>query len=430
MAAEGSCVNGGGPVIAFEHVSKQYRRYGKHSLREAISDLGRRLVPVPRGQTREAEVLWAVRDLSLTIHRARTWGIIGPNGAGKTTTLKLLSRVTRPTSGRVQVNGRVSALIELGAGFHPDLTGRENVFLNGTILGMRRQEIRRGFDAIVDFADLAPFIDTPVKYYSSGMYARLGFAVAAHTNPDVLLVDEVLAVGDYAFQQRCYKRMRSLQAQGTTILLVSHNLAAIADMCEEVVVLNHGQAVFQGSAPHAIAEYASVIRQSAISKEQIRVGQDAIAERLMTHEARFVSVRLTDISGRPVEVVAPGDCVRLLATVEFYADAVHPHFSCFVRDEQGHLIYDQTTLWQSAATPSYHKGQHATVAFELQMNVVKGLYGIGIDIHYEDLSCYYDRLETAATVFVDGEDGAKGVAQLDCRFVFDGPSLGDPVVGK
>ena len=280
------------PVINLNHVSKRYRRYQILSIRDAFSNIIRN-IPFTNHVNKDNDWFWAINDLDFKVMPGQTLGIIGPNGAGKTTTLKLLSRITQPTKGKIEVNGRVSALIELGAGFHPDLTGRENVFLNGTILGMTCREISARFDDIVDFANLHAFIDTPVKYYSSGMYARLGFSVAAHTNPDLLLVDEVLAVGDYSFQQQCYQRMRDLQKNGTTILLVSHNLAAINDICNEVIVLHRGTMVFQGPAVEGIAEYASLTRQNVQSKDGIKIGEDAIAQRVMTHQAKILEVKVT-----------------------------------------------------------------------------------------------------------------------------------------
>ena len=384
-----------------------------------MANLGKHLVIRPKEDTNPNAWFWAVEDLSFEIPRGITLGIIGPNGAGKTTTLKLLSWITKPTAGSVHVNGRISALIELGAGFHPDLTGRENVYLNGTILGMRRHEITDKYDAIVKFAELSRFMDTPVKYFSSGMYARLGFSVAAHTNPDVLLVDEVLAVGDYAFQQRCYEQMRILQDQGTTIVLVSHNLAVIAEVCEEVIVLYQGKSVFHGEPALAVAEYADLIRRKSTKKSDLEIGRDGIGMRLMTHGAEIVEVSLIDNEKKAISTIGSGKQVKLVATVLFHEDASHPNFSCFVRDERGRTIYDQTTSWQGIVTPSYKQGDSATITFVLDMNVIEGLYNIGIDLHYHDLSCYYDRLETAASVFVHGGQGAKGIADLNCKYIFE-----------
>lgn len=407
------------PLVSLNSVSKRYRRYGRTSLRESLSRIGGRILSPRHSAGRKGDWMWAVQDLSFNVTRGQTLGIIGPNGAGKTTTLKLLSRITTPTEGFLSACGRVSALIELGAGFHPELTGRENVLLNGTILGMKRAEIRERFDDIIAFSALENFIDTPVKYYSSGMYARLGFAVAAHTNPDVLLVDEVLAVGDFAFQQKCYSRMQELKSEGTTIILVSHNLKAISEVCEQTLVMNAGKSLFKGTTREALAEYADLIRSKSISKDRLPVGYDGIGNRAMTHAAKITGVELVDNAFRPIKCAESGEKVRLVATIEFDENVAGPHFSCFVRDEQGRLVYDQTTEWQGIDTPSFRKGQTAAVAFELEMNLVAGIYQIGIDLHYADLSCYLDRLETAAALMLVSGNGAKGTADLKCRFLLD-----------
>jgi ABC-type polysaccharide/polyol phosphate transport system ATPase subunit len=235
-------------TVVFEGVSKHYRLGALGTLRGTVASLASRGRDGPRD-------LWALKDVSFRVEPGESLGLIGPNGAGKTTALKLLSNITQPTSGRIHISGRTSSLIELGAGFHPELSGRDNIFLNGAILGLKRREIQRKLDEIVTFSELERFIDTPVKRYSSGMYVRLGFAVAAHVKPDVLLVDEVLAVGDASFRQRCIQRMRELQASGTTILFVSHNMHLMRDMCQTALLLHRGQAAGYGSASSIIAEY-------------------------------------------------------------------------------------------------------------------------------------------------------------------------------
>jgi ABC-type polysaccharide/polyol phosphate transport system ATPase subunit len=239
-------------VVEFDQVSKKYHLGGlRGSLREAIPNLARRLLR--RGTPRPE--LWALRDVSFRVSPGEALGIIGPNGAGKTTALKLATFVTRPTSGRIDTRGRASALIELGAGFHPDLTGRENIYLNGTILGLKRHEIKQRFDEIVAFSELEQFLDTPVKRYSSGMYARLGFSVAAHVNPDILIIDEVLAVGDVAFVAKCWQRMRDLQASGTTIVVVTHHLSMMRRLCNRALLLFRGEIVAEGSPQDVVATY-------------------------------------------------------------------------------------------------------------------------------------------------------------------------------
>jgi lipopolysaccharide transport system ATP-binding protein len=239
-------------AIRIDQLSKRYR-IGKHidrkgggrSFIKALNSPFNYLFSTLR-EASPNEVIWALKDVSIDIHRGDVVGIIGKNGAGKSTLLKILSRITEPTSGRAVVNGRVGSLLEVGTGFHPELTGRENVYLNGAILGMRKAEIDRKFDEIVDFAEVERFINTPVKRYSSGMYVRLAFSVAAHLEPEILLVDEVLAVGDISFQQKCLSRIKSLTESGMTILLVSHNMAAIQSSCKQAIYLENGRIVSNG----------------------------------------------------------------------------------------------------------------------------------------------------------------------------------------
>jgi ABC-type polysaccharide/polyol phosphate transport system ATPase subunit len=244
------------PGITFEHVWKRFRRTERHtSLRDLIPAL------VSRAVRREHELkrdeFWALRDVTLDARRGEALGIIGPNGAGKSTVLKLLTKILRPTEGRCELRGRVGALIEVSAGFHPDLTGRENVYLQGSIMGMKRAEIDRKFDAIVDFAGIPEFLETPVRRYSSGMNARLGFAIAAHLEPEVLIVDEVLSVGDFAFQQRAYERLQEMVSHDVTTIVVSHQLERIAALCKRAVLLRQGEVAHAGPAAETIAAYVS-----------------------------------------------------------------------------------------------------------------------------------------------------------------------------
>src|SRR6187399_3653746 len=233
-------------------------RRGYGTLRESVVEtakgsLGRL---TDRGREKaDGDTLWALKDLSVTIERGEVVGLIGHNGAGKSTLLKILSRIVEPSVGWADVTGRTGALLEVGTGFHPELTGRENVFLNGAILGMRRAEIRARFDEIVAFAEIERFLDTPVKRYSSGMSVRLAFAVAAHLEPEILLVDEVLAVGDAAFQRRCLGRMEDLSASGRTVVFVSHQMQAVAQLCDRAIWLDHGQVEREGPASDIVAEY-------------------------------------------------------------------------------------------------------------------------------------------------------------------------------
>ena len=249
--------------------------------------------PIIQGDTMEE--VWALKDVSFEIQRGEIVGIIGRNGAGKSTLLKILSRITEPSTGRLTIKGRVANLLEVGTGFHPELTGRENIFLNGTILGMTRAEIKRKFDEIVAFAETEKYLDTPVKRYSSGMYVRLAFAVAAHLEPEILIVDEVLSVGDIQFQQKCLGRMASIGKEGRTILFVSHNLAAISNLCTRGVVLEKGAIAFDGEATRAIRYYTdATINSSEQDMEPPVADPDSV---------RFLSAYLIDTNGVRVSSV-------------------------------------------------------------------------------------------------------------------------------
>jgi len=270
-------------VIKAENLGKKYiighqkQRYDD-SLRDAMTHTARGIwqrIRHPLSPNRESidlEELWALKDVNFEVQEGERVGIIGRNGAGKSTLLKILSRITEPTTGKVRIKGRVSSLLEVGTGFHPELTGRENVFLNGAILGMTRQEIRKKFDEIVAFAELEKFLDTPVKRYSSGMYVRLAFAVAAHLEPEILLVDEVLAVGDASFQKKCLGKMDEVAKGGRTVLFVSHNMAAIESLCPTSILLDNGMVVAYGPTSDNIASYLSM-SNSKITESRQRIGE-------------------------------------------------------------------------------------------------------------------------------------------------------------
>ncbi|NLN75574.1 MAG: ABC transporter ATP-binding protein [Armatimonadetes bacterium] len=241
-------------VISVENVSKKFIL--SHDRPKNLADMARGML-----RRRVREDFWALKDITFDVKQGEALGIIGHNGAGKSTMLKLLTRIMNPTKGRIRTRGRVSALIEVGAGFHPEMTGRENIYLNGSILGMTQREIANKFDEIVAFAELEKFIDTPVKRYSSGMYARLGFAVAAHVDPEILIVDEVLSVGDAAFQERCTKRMRQLRSSDKTIVFVSHNMGAVTSLCDRVAVLDHGLVKEISDGESAVRAYRELVAE-------------------------------------------------------------------------------------------------------------------------------------------------------------------------
>lgn len=264
------------PAIKVENLGKKYHishesQAGYSTLRDKLSHGAHRLAhrfrhPLQPYADNETEPFWALKDINFEIQQGDRVGIIGRNGAGKSTLLKILSRITAPTTGKITINGRVASLLEVGTGFHPELTGRENIFLNGAILGMRKQEIQRKFDEIVDFAEVEKFLDTPVKHYSSGMYVRLAFAVAAHLNPEILIVDEVLSVGDLQFQRKCLGKIEDIShSDGRTILFVSHNMQAVKQLCNTVICINKGNLDFIGAPYDGIINYYKFGHTSALN---------------------------------------------------------------------------------------------------------------------------------------------------------------------
>lgn len=352
------------PVIAFDGVWKKFRRGEHHdSLRDLIPAAARRLA-VRRPAPLDTDEFWVLRNVSFEVRPGQVLGIIGPNGAGKSTALKVLTRIMRPTRGRALVRGRVGALIELAAGFHPDLTGRENIFLQGAIMGMKRREIRERFDDIVSFAGIPDFIDTPVKRYSSGMNARLGFAIAANLSPDVLLIDEVLAVGDFNFQQKCYERLDQFRRNGIPIAFVSHNMQAIATLCDRVLLLRPGQEPIIGSVPTVLAEYAS--------------SKGTLADpRLMVHSARLVDV------GADCEIVGPIlPGARLRLDVELTAAAELPRAGVLIQvvRSDGLVIFTGMSTLDGLPELDLEPGACLTVRIVFSANVLRGTYVVNLQL--------------------------------------------------
>jgi lipopolysaccharide transport system ATP-binding protein len=319
------------PAIKIENVSKRYRIGGLHPGYMTFREMIGGVVAAPFRKLKSGnghQTLWALSDVTLEIGQGELVGIIGQNGAGKSTLLKILSRVTKPTTGEVELFGRIGSLLEVGTGFHPDLTGRENIFLSGAILGMRRAEIERKFDEIVAFSELEKFIETSVKWYSSGMYVRLAFSVAAHLEPEILMMDEVLAVGDAAFQQKCLDKMHDIRQQGRTILFVSHDMAAITRLCKRVVLLEKGRVTCDGEPHEVVRHYLSSSLKTGAAREwldPLEAPGDEVVRlrqvRVRSEDGETISV--VDIR-KPFsieltyEVLAEGH--TLVPVVEFYND--------------------------------------------------------------------------------------------------------------
>ena len=336
-------------VIAVENLSKSYlvghqssQRERYTALRDVIGrevrNLARKTVDVIRGQQivqgDEVEEFWALKDVSFEVKRGEVLGIIGRNGAGKSTLLKILSRITEPDRGRAILRGRIASLLEVGTGFHPELTGRENIFLNGTILGMTRAEIKRKFDEIVAFAEVERFLDTPVKRYSSGMYVRLAFAVAAHLELEILVVDEVLAVGDAEFQKKCLGKMQAANSQqGRTVLFVSHNMAMIQQLCGRAILLHEGSLVGDGDTGEIIHDYMADAGTGVIS---LRNWKDRVTSR----DGMIINFEVCNEQGTHVNAVPLGGKLRFVITVEFRNPVSKPLFGIIVHSATGDAILE------------------------------------------------------------------------------------------
>ena len=333
-------------AISVRDVGKRYwrapRAAHQNTLRDALSDGVRGLLSRRSGKRPSRESFWALRDVSFGIEQGENVGIIGLNGAGKSTLLKLLSRIAAPTTGSIRLVGRVGALLEVGTGFHRELTGRENIFLYGSILGMGRQEIAAKFDAIVAFSEIGAFIDMPVKRYSSGMYVRLAFSVAAHLEPDILLLDEVLAVGDYSFQKKCIDFARRLQSKGSTILLVSHNMFSIKTMCERVIYIKGGRVAFDGPPDEGLQHYE---RDSYLSDTAwFRSDADLPVE--------IRQVVLADESGTPKTLFRHGERMRIRARYAASELVADPHVLFSITRSDDLLCCNFSTLTDRAALPA------------------------------------------------------------------------------
>jgi lipopolysaccharide transport system ATP-binding protein len=389
-------------ALRMEHVYKKFRKGEMFdSLRDLIPALTGRMFRQEELSQSDKREFWALRDISFEVKRGEAFGIIGHNGAGKSTTLKILSRIMKPTKGRMVVNGRLSALIEVGAGFHQDLTGRENIFLYGTILGMTKREIESKLDQIIAFSGLEEFIDTPVKRFSSGMYARLGFSVAAHVDPEVMIVDEVLSVGDYVFQQRCMERMRSVINSGATILFVSHNLKAVTELCQRTMLLQQGEVVAIGSTNAVVQRYLTdALKPSDGASKQVRISH--VNVRNQTGE------QSTFESGETVWVdieVTAREAVEKLAVV------------IWLTDEAQYEIFNTSSTRLGHASFSLSPGERYRCTFELKLNVAHGTFGLCAGIHRYDIQKDLDRRVPAAILFVGSTMAVRGAVNCFPRLV-------------
>lgn len=382
-------------ALSVRGLGKAYRIYhnvdpSKRMLYRDAAALLRRGLSFVRGEAeREREIFWALRDASFDVDRGEVLGVIGRNGAGKSTLLKILSRITDPTEGEAHIYGRVGSLLEVGTGFNPELTGRENIYLNGTILGMRRREIDRSFDEIVAFAEVEQFIDTPVKRYSSGMHVRLGFAVAAHLEPEVLFIDEVLAVGDMNFQRKCLGKMKEVAGQGRTVLFVSHNLASVQSLCSRAILLEGGRITAEGDTNAVIQRYL----QSGGGRQAARVDLTDWPTRVGGGDlGRFTSVALYDINGRPVDSLPFGEGCIVRLGVRFHQSARAPEIGFAISNNIGQRVAHIVSSWEGVDL-DMEPGDYEFEISIPQMAFVPGLYNLTLWLRHEVAGKSEDNIE-------------------------------------
>jgi lipopolysaccharide transport system ATP-binding protein len=387
------------PIIKVENLSKQYRIGARQesfpTLRDSIANAFRAPLAKFRRNGESANTIWALKDINFEVAPGEVVGVIGRNGAGKSTLLKILSRITEPTSGRADIYGRVGSLLEVGTGFHHELSGRENIYLNGAILGMKRNEIGRRFDEIVSFAEIENFIDTPVKHYSSGMYMRLAFAVAAHLEPEVLLVDEVLAVGDVGFQKKCLGKMRDVGRQGRTVLLVSHNMGAVLNLCERVILITNGQIQYEGQTYEGVNSYHQL--GYAMCEGEVD---------LSFHPARrpealplLKTIRLLDSSGAPKGRFMAGEKMMIEFTFDPVIHLANPQFGVGVEDSQGSRIFAVATYLANSQLPPLRGPCKVTCHIE-ELILAPGRYILSLSAGEPD-NTLLDALECAVAFEVD-----------------------------
>ncbi len=399
------------PAVVVEHVSKKFRlfREQNNSLKATIMRRGHRI---------EAEDFWALRDVSFEVEQGKTYGLVGENGSGKSTMLKCLTKILTPDVGSVEVRGKVSALLELGAGFHPDLSGRENVFLNGAILGLSQREVRRRFDSIVDFAGIEKFIDEPVKNYSSGMYVRLGFSVAINVDPEVLLVDEVLAVGDENFQRKCSEKFADLKADGKTIVLVSHAMSSVQNICDEVAWFEHGALKKTGTARDVIEQYTGNVHVD-------RTVDSSGRPRWGSGEVRITDVELIDRTGQVTTELRSGERATIRMTYEAPEPVSEPGFSVFITTMNGQPVTGPNSV-AAGHVPDKIEGRGTVEVVIDHLRMLAGTYDLTVVASDRALLREYDHRQNVVRFDVQRgiilEDW--GVVSLDPHWTIHGDEGG------
>lgn len=387
--------------IIFDGVSKKFSRsFVSDSLRDTLTDPFKRLF-IRDGQPAAKDEFWALKNVSFAVNPGEVLGIIGHNGSGKSTILKLLSRILKPTSGVINVSGRIGALIELGAGFNADLTGRENVYLNAAILGMTKDEINSKYDEIVEFAELQEFMDTPVKWYSSGMFARLGFSIATHTDPQILIVDEVLSVGDFGFQRRCLDRMMNFKTTGVTTVFVSHNMQSVSSLCDRTLLLEKGEVVKIGLTDDIITEYLKGFKSP-----------EGKSDRMISLEMGH----LADENGAECTSFESGQKAIASVALSFRKAFTNVIVTFSVRARNGMHIFGTDSMRLTGRPVNIAENQEISTSIELTLNLVPGEYEIGTSI-FDRTSQKTIYNEIFSSFVIQNNYCCGGIAYLDPKMI-------------
>ncbi len=398
-------------MIQLRHVSKRFRLY----------DGPRQRLMAWFGMSGGARDFWALRDVTLNVPEGRTVGIVGPNGAGKSTLLKLIAGTLIPTEGSIDVQGRVAALLELGTGFHPEFTGRQNIHVNGRLLGLSSEELAAAERDIVAFSELGPFIDQPIRTYSSGMVVRLGFSIAAASRPDVLIVDEALSVGDARFSQKCIRRMKDFRESGCTILFVSHDANAVSALCDEAVLLDRGGVVSRGPAQDVLEQYGALLAAKGEGNVEMavqwtadgRAGTDA-PKRSGTFHALVAKVALLDATGRAVESVVAGEHCTIRVRIVFFGRVSNPTAGVLIRDHLGTDVFGTNTALMGMALGDFEPGESVDLDVRMPLTIGEGDYSIAVAVHRDEthLDECYDWTDRAAAFRVAAPPDKRGYGRV------------------
>ncbi len=389
------------PIIDVRNVSKRFslqQQRGETTIKAIVVDALR-----GHGKRRD---FWALRDVNVAVQQGETVGIIGSNGAGKSTLLSLISQTSQPTSGTITTRGKVSSLLELGAGFHPDLTGRENVFLYGAIMGLSHRQMAERFDQIVAFAELAEWIDEPVKHYSSGMYVRLAFSVAVEVDPDILIIDEVLAVGDASFQRKCIARIDAFKQAGKTLLVVSHDLNTVHTISDQLILMEKGQIIATGDPDAVVAQYQWLSRETACTAETKEWGTGAV---------KIKAARFLDAEGQEAEELQRGMPVRIEIGYEASRRIDAPVFGFSIQTTSGILVYGNNTQIEEFDLPFIEGKGTITLDFSA-LELLAGAYLFSFSVHSQDHQTNYHRLDNGHPITVRSERRYEGVCHMPVRW--------------